>query len=149
MANPLAAIGIVVGIIVGFLIYRRKRKWWLGVIGFFVTLLAIATALHCIIVSAAAGIWINGLLYKWIKKNWAAFFISLLGIFLIALILSGTGKLYIQMKVEGPFGLGEGLAIGIGMAIMLGLFILSGIASYVLASLGTSIHRGIKKRKAR
>lgn len=146
MANPLAALGIVAGLIAGFLIYRRKKKWLFAIMGALLTFLAVGTPFHCIIVSAAGGILINKLLYKWVKKNWLAFFISLLGIFLIALVLSETGKLYILIKAAGPMGLGEALAKGIGMGIMYALFVLSGIASYIIASLGTSIHRGVKRK---
>jgi len=148
MANPLFALGIVIGLVVGILIWRRKKKLLYGIIGFFVALLAVGTPLHCIIVPAVAGIWINKLLYKRIKRNWTSFLISLLGIFLIVLVLSGTGKLYIPIKAEGPMGLGEALAKGIGMALAYILFILSGIVSYLFASLGVSIYRGIKKKKA-
>ena len=147
MANPLAAVGIFIGLIVGFLIYRYKKKWWLGAIGFILTLIAIATPFHCIIIPTLLGIYINKLLYKYVKINWASFLISLAGIFLIALILSGTGKLYIQTKAEGPMGLGEAIGTGIAMALAYALFILAGIISYIIATSTTSIQRWIKNSK--
>lgn len=149
MANPLLAFSIIIGLIVGLLIYKRKKNYWYGLLGFVLTSAGIGTPLHCIIFPGIAGVFINKWLYKQNKKNWLSFLISLLGIILIVLMLLVTGRLYINIEQEGFFGLGEAIGTGIAIGIAYAFFIIGGVVSYVSAIIVMSIIRGIKKRKVK
>ena len=100
-------------------------------------------------ISILFGFFIHKLLYKWLKRNWLAFLLSLLGILPLIMILSGICRLLILRPVSGPVGLGEALGIGIGMAIACILFILLGLILYLATLIVVTIYCWIKYSRAK
>lgn len=141
MADFILLLGIAVGLAAAFFAYRKKKKIWLALMWFVIGMLGIGTVAHCLIVPALLAVFANKLLFKWLRKNWAAFLVSLLGVFLVIFLLSKTGWLYLTLQVEGPVGLGEALGAGIAMGLGFIFFILAGILSYFAATSVTSILR--------
>lgn len=141
MANPLAAFGIVTGLIAVFLVYRSRKRWQPVIASSILVFLALGTPLQCVILPAIAGIWVNKRLYRYREINWFAFLVSLPGVIVVATFLSGTGRLYLTLYAAGPMSLGAALGKGITMGLLYLLFVVAGVVSYALASLGTSIWR--------
>ena len=107
--------------------------------------LAVLGLVLAIIISIALGYFVHKLFHKWVKRNWLAFLLSLLGIFPLIFILVGIGRLLILRPITGPVGLGEALGIGIAMALFFALFIAFGIIIYLATII--SIYHWVKKKK--
>jgi hypothetical protein len=140
-ANPILAVGVAAGLIWGSYTYYKSRKARLSLLQAVIVALALGTPLYFVLVPVALGAALNGLAYRYLKRNWISFFASLLGLPPLFGLLQATGGLFVSLTRAGPMNLGQALAVGIGIGIMYALLILAGIGSYVLSSLYASFRR--------
>lgn len=140
-ANPAVALGIVSGLAAGAFIYVREKSPKRAALAAVTAFLALGTPLHFIIVPVFAGYHANNLVHRYIDRNWASFFVSLLGLPVLFGVLQATGRLYVTLSVPGPLDLGGALAVGVGMRLLFALLIITGTVSYALSSLFASFRR--------
>ncbi len=140
-ANPVLAIGVAAGLVWGAYSYYKSRKAWRSLLQAIIVALALGTPLYFVLVPIAAGAALNGLAYRYIRRNWVSFLASLLGLPPLFGLLQATGGLFVSLTRAGPMNLGQALAVGIGIGIMYAFLILTGVGSYVLSSLYTSLRR--------
>jgi TRAP-type C4-dicarboxylate transport system permease small subunit len=140
-ANPVLAMGVAAGLVWGAYSYYESRKVGRSLLQAIIVALALGTPLYFVLVPVALGAALNGLAYRYIKRNWTSFLASLLGLPPLFGILQATGGLFVSLTRAGPMNLGQALAVGIGIGIMYALLIVAGALSYVLSSLYVSFRR--------
>ena len=140
-ANPILAFGLAAGLIWGAYTYYKSRKAGRSLLQAILVALTLGTPLYFLLVPVALGVALNGLAYRYLKRNWTSFLVSLLGLPPLFGLLQATGGLFVSLTRAGPMNLGQALAVGIGIGIMYALLIVAGAVSYVLSSLYTSFRR--------
>jgi len=140
-ANPVLAVGVAAGLAWGAYTYFKSRKAGRSLLQAVIVALAVGTPLYFVLVPLALGAALNGLAYRYLKRNWVSFLVSLLGLPPLFGLLQATGGLFVSLTRAGPMNLGQALAVGIGIGIIYALLILAGTASYILSSLYASFRR--------
>lgn len=100
-----------------------------------------------LLLGIAAGISLNYCLNKYIKQLWLKILLFLGGTFLLGLILSGLGKLFILRTIPSAGNIGAAIGAGIGMALGYVFFIIIGLILFILSFAITSLVRYFRKKR--
>ena len=100
----------------------------------------------CLPLAVFAGIYVNRFSIRRYKKSWQQVLVVVLGFVAVMTVMDVLAKLTILQPKPGPYGLGEGLAVGIGMGLMYALLMILGALLYILSTVGTSVIRVIRRK---
>ena len=98
------------------------------------------------IIGIPAGIYFNKWLFKLFKKNWLAFLVSLLGVFVVAPIFFIIAKMILLGIPTEGLNFGQALGMAFGIVIIIVFLVSLTCLVYVVSSLVTSIVRWRKNK---